>query len=273
MAPMSPHAEQSAKEVRALVDKAVMVFTHSMDEQVFIVLKFKIVKFDVDTETPVRASNGHFIKFIGATLFSVGHGMQCVHKGSAEYTDWGYILACTPCLNIAFGGAFLGRSCPLSLLASGLLLHVAYLPLLLRALLSGAPKLLPGIGVLAAALLTWTGSIATLLDRSLLQASPLLPMPVFAMLTSCSFGLGNSLKLQRLLEAQEPVHQAFVGQVLKVLASSFLITGNSLGLGWHNVRVRRCYWALSIVMATTLRTLASAWKPRARKALQDQKCR
>eukprot|EP00439_Symbiodinium_sp_Y106_P019882 s3463_g2.t1 len=176
----------------------------------------------------------HLIKFIGASLFTVGHGMQCVHKQSAEITDWGYILACTP--NIAFGGAFLGRPCPLSLLASGLLLHVAYLPLLLRAFLSGAPKLLPGIGMVAASLLTWLGSVATLLDRSILAASPLLPLPVYAMLTSCSFGLGNSLKLQKLLEAQEPVHQAFLGQVLKVLASTLLITGNSLGLGWHNLR-------------------------------------
>ena len=106
-----------------------------------------------------------------------------------------------------------------------LLLHVAYLPLLLRAFLSGAPKLLPGIGVVAArrkqisalsllsgrpqhppqhpqaaSLLTWLGSVATLLDRSILAASPLLPLPVYAMLTSGSFGLGNSLKLQKLLE-------------------------------------------------------------------------
>ncbi|CAE7409069.1 Slc27a4 [Symbiodinium natans] len=160
-------------------------------------------------------SFGHLMKFIGATLFSVGHGMQCVHKRSAEITDWGYILACTPCLNIAFGGAFLGRPCPLTLLASGLLLHVAYLPLLLRAFFSGAPKLLPGIGVVAASLLTWLGSVSTLLDRKILQASPLLPLPVYALITSCSFGLGNSLKLQRLLEAQEPIHQAFVGQVVK----------------------------------------------------------
>jgi len=205
---------------------------------------------------------GHLIKFIGASLFTVGHGMQCMHKQSAEITDWGYILACTPCLNLAFGGAFLGRPMPLSLLASGLLLHVAYLPLLLRAFLSGAPKLLPGIGVVAASLLTWLGSVATLLDRSILTASPLLPLPVYAMLTSCSFGLGNSLKLQKLLEAQEPVHQAFVGQVLKVLASTLLITGNSLGLGWHNVRVRRYCWGLSVLMAASLRALAATWKPR-----------
>jgi len=213
---------------------------------------------------------GHLVKFIGATLFSVGHGLQCWHKGSAEITDWGYILACTPCLNVAFGGAFLGRPCPVSLLASGLLLHVAYQPLLLRAVLSGAPTLLPGIGVVAASLLTWLGSLATLLDRGVLLASPFAPLPVYAMLTSCSFGLGNSLKLQRLLEAREPMHQAFFGQVLKVIASSLLITGNSLGLGWHNVRVRRYCWALSVLMAASLRALA----PKTREALEDGKtCR
>ena len=39
---------------------------------------------------------------------------------------------------------------------------------------------------------------------------------VYAMLTTCSFGLGNGLKLYRLLLAQEPLHKAFVGQAMKV---------------------------------------------------------
>ncbi|CAK9044385.1 unnamed protein product [Durusdinium trenchii] len=121
---------------------------------------------------------GNLLKFIGAGLFAAGHGLQCIHKGSAEYTDWGYILACTPCLNIAFGGALLGRPQPSALLASGLLLHVAYDPLLLRAWRAGTEKLLPAIGVSAAMLLTWLGTVATSLEHQLLTQSPLLPVPV-----------------------------------------------------------------------------------------------
>eukprot|EP00434_Breviolum_minutum_P010916 symbB.v1.2.009625.t3/scaffold615.1/size180423/3 len=63
----------------------------------------------------------NLLKFMGASVFALGHALQCIHKGHAEYTDWGYILACTPCLNIAFGGALLGRPCPSALLASGTL--------------------------------------------------------------------------------------------------------------------------------------------------------
>eukprot|EP00438_Fugacium_kawagutii_P008318 Skav206341 [mRNA] locus=scaffold1420:573371:578871:- [translate_table: standard] len=98
----------------------------------------------------------NLLKFVGASVFAAGHALQCIHKGKAEYTDWGYILACTPCLNIAFGGALLGRPCPSALLASGLLLHVSYDPLLLRAWRSGTEKLLPAIGVSA----PWRNKVA-----------------------------------------------------------------------------------------------------------------
>ncbi|CAJ1376184.1 unnamed protein product [Effrenium voratum] len=213
---------------------------------------------------------GNLLKFVGATCFAVGHGLQCLHKGSAEYTDWGYILACTPCLNLAFGGALLGRPYPSALLASGLLLHVAYDPLLLRAWRAGAEKLLPGIGVAAAMLLTWLGTVATLLEHSVLSSSPLLPVPVYAMMTCCSFGLGNSVKLQRLLSAKEACNKAFLGQVLKVFASSLLLTGNGLGLGWHKLRVRRHAWMCSVVLAACLRTFAA--KAAEKQQKQTEKC-
>eukprot|EP00913_Durusdinium_trenchii_P004608 g4277.t1 len=211
---------------------------------------------------------GNLLKFIGAGLFAAGHGLQCIHKGSAEYTDWGYILACTPCLNIAFGGALLGRPQPSALLASGLLLHVAYDPLLLRAWRAGTEKLLPAIGVSAAMLLTWLGTVATSLEHQLLTQSPLLPVPVYAMMTTCSFGLGNGLKLYRLLLAPEPLHKAFVGQAMKVMASCLLFTGNAYGLGCHEIRIQRYAWPCSVVIAAMLRVLASAL---ARKGAKDEK--
>lgn len=211
----------------------------------------------------------NLLKFIGASVFATGHALQCIHKGKAEYTDWGYILACTPCLNIAFGGALVGRPCPSALLASGLLLHVSYDPLLLRAWRSGTEKLLPAIGVSAAVLLTWLGSVATFLEHRLLSESPFLPVPVYAMMTTCSFGLGNGLKLYRLFLSQEPLHKAFVGQILKVMASSMLFTGNALGLGAHEVHVRRYAWPCSLMVALALRALAAKL---ARKAAKVEKC-
>ena len=135
---------------------------------------------------------------------------------------------------MAFAGALLGRPCPAALLASGLLLHVAYDPLLYKAYRQAKEKLLPAIGVSAAMLLTVTGSVATALEHGALQRS--LPVPVMAMLTTCSFALGNGIKLRRMVPEW---HKAFVGQVLKVLASSLLFTGNALTLNCHKLRPRR----------------------------------
>ena len=42
------------------------------------------------------------------------------------------------------------------------------------------------------------------------------------MMTTCSFGLGNGLKLYRLLLAPEPLHKAFVGQAMKAYPTKSL---------------------------------------------------
>lgn len=123
----------------------------------------------------------------------------------------------------------------MALLASGLLLHVAYDPLLFKAWRQATELLLPSIGVSAAMLLTWTGSVATGLQHGLLAQAPL-PVPVMAMLTTCSFALGNGIKLRRMAPQWQ---KSFVGQAFKVLASSLLFTGNALTLNCHELRSRR----------------------------------
>lgn len=181
---------------------------------------------------------GAGLKAYGVPLFTMGHLLQAFKKKDGpDFPDWSYIIGCI-WLNLGFIGAYKGKPFPEGILASGLTLFGFGLPLCQRALKAGVSTTLPVFATLAAVVLTWLGGLLLGLQNGIIKkAPPGLTPAQYGQLASALFAAANYTKLLQLIQAGGPADTVWTGQVMKVTASSLLLTGNGLGLGWQGAQL------------------------------------
>jgi hypothetical protein len=143
------------------------------------------------------------------------------------------MIGCTPFLTAAFAAPLANKKLPSQQFLSGFFLWFAYSPLYARAKKAGTKTRGAIIGLLAAVLLMWGGGVGMLLQRKLVERSPVMPPLGWALSTSLVFGSGNMMKLLEMKRKGGVSPEVFLGQICKVCASFILLGSNSYLLGFH----------------------------------------
>merc|ERR1711924_358562 len=103
---------------------------------------------------------------------------------------------------------------------------------------AGLPLGLANLAMAAGATLIYLGGQLILKREGILKEMlPGLTAGQLAQLASCFFGVANYAKFIAMVQADAKWDGVRTGQLFKITASSFLATGNALGLGWQDVNV------------------------------------
>lgn len=191
---------------------------------------------------------GTGLKAYGCPLYVVGHLLQCQSKGSILFPDYCFITAASS-LSAAFMGTHKGYPMPLAVVLCGLSLLPIYIPAYLNGKKAGVSVAAPLLGITAAILLSWVGSIQKLLSKKIIKECPGFSVGQYAQMASCCFGAANLIRILQLFAQKEPMNAMLKGQILKCLASCMLISGNAFQLGWQKSTLPPSGWSKATVLS------------------------
>jgi len=189
-----------------------------------------------DPTTGSAGALGTKIKAYGCPFFLLGHYLLTKGK-ERDFMDFSYFTACG-FLSAAFMGTHVKKPFPEGIPATGIFLVIFGWLARGKMLAAGAPATLGYIAMAAGATLVYLGAQMMAKKWKLLEeALPGLSFPQLAQLASVLFGIANFTAWFKMVQAGAPWADARYGQLIKICASSSLMTGNALGLGWQKVKI------------------------------------
>jgi len=180
---------------------------------------------------------GNMVKAYGVPAFVAGHWLMCQKKGFKDFSDWNYIIGCV-FLDGAFIGTYKGKPQPEMILASGIFLMCFGLSNRWKALAAGASATLPTVGAAAGVVLAYLGTQLIMVKKNFMKkVLPGLTPNQLGQLASGMFAFANFVRFLQLLQGDAVLDEVMFGQILKVFASSCLLTGNALILNWQAIQI------------------------------------